>query len=277
MQLNSINIDVAVIHTSIELGTRKRNIAKIKDLLEKLLKHQRYVDIVILPQMVNGVPIYEIEFKKTLKISSETIPGPTTDEMGKLARNYGVNLVVGPLIERRGSRLYRSVVCIGKDGDVKKVIRQVAPNNKFSGYSQVPYMVLGNARIGFLIADDLFYPEISFTFSILNIDIIVIYPSINQDIYRQQQATVVRTIESGSMGLMVGGIFEYKQDVLATVPTIVIDENGEEIERIDMDEKVVAMSVSTKHVDRVNVNARFKIIKELKKMLHSKKFSSQNT
>ncbi|MEM1608889.1 MAG: carbon-nitrogen hydrolase family protein [Ignisphaera sp.] len=252
MQLES-RIDVAAIHTNIELGSRKRNIAKIKDLIERLFEHRKYVDIVILPQMVNGVPIYEIEFKKTLKISGESIPGPTTDEIARLARSYGVNIVVGPLIERRGSRLYRSAVFIGKDGDIKKVIRQVTADNsnKISGYPQLPYMALDKAKIGFLIADDIFYPEISFTFSLLNMDIIVVYPSINQD-------------------LVVGGIFEYKQDVLATVPTVVIDENGEEIEKIDVEEKVVAMSVTAKHVNRADTNTRLKIIKELKKVLHGK-------
>ncbi|MEL9940804.1 MAG: carbon-nitrogen hydrolase family protein [Ignisphaera sp.] len=271
MQLES-RIDVAAIHTNIELGSRKRNIAKIKDLIERLFEHRKYVDIVILPQMVNGVPIYEIEFKKTLKISGESIPGPTTDEIARLARSYGVNIVVGPLIERRGSRLYRSAVFIGKDGDIKKVIRQVTADNsnKISGYPQLPYMALDKAKIGFLIADDIFYPEISFTFSLLNMDIIVVYPSINQDIQKQQQVAFVRAVESGSMGLVVGGIFEYKQDVLATVPTVVIDENGEEIEKIDVEEKVVAMSVTAKHVNRADTNTRLKIIKELKKVLHGK-------
>ncbi|MDK6029065.1 carbon-nitrogen hydrolase family protein [Ignisphaera sp. 4213-co] len=271
MHVNN-SISIAIVHTIIELGSRKKNLSKIKNVLERLMQHQKNVDVVILPQMINGVPIYEINFKKIFKIVSETIPGPTTEDMIKLSNKYNVDLIVGPLVERRGSKLYRSAIYVSKGGSIKEVVRQVTPTDKFNGYAQIPYITMNNAKIGFLIADDIFYPELSFIFSILDVDIIIAFPSIKQDIRKQQQIASLRALEANTMALVIGGIFEYKQDVIATIPTIVFDEYGEEMEKMEVEEKVLILNIHMKSrsVMRKTLNSRLKIINELKKLLRTK-------
>src|SRR5207247_1547172 len=96
---------------------------------------------------------------------AETIPGPSTDYFGALAKKHGLYVVAG-LIERDRHQLFNVAVLIGPDGKVAGKYRKVClPDGEYdkgmspgSDYS-VFHTSLG--RIGMMICYDGFFPEVA--------------------------------------------------------------------------------------------------------------------
>ena len=269
MHINENAVRIAVLHTFVEFNAKKKNMDRISDAIKKVLHYEERVRMIVLPQMINGIAAYEEIAKKGIKISGETIPGPFTDGLINISRMYGADLLAGPILERRGSKLYRSSTFIS-GYEVKRVIRQVMTGGRVSGHKEIPYIDLDNLGIGIYIADDMFYPEIALILSILNPNVTIFFPRIGNDITKQQIIAKARTVESKNVAIMVGGIYMYKQEILAVIPTIVIDEEGDEIERVDkVDERIIVLNVNPKQrSNSIITNERKKLLKTLKKLLH---------
>ena len=56
---------------------------------------------------------------------AETIPGPTTDHLGKLAKNHGI-VIIASLFEKRMPGLYHNTTAvIGTDGNIIGIYRKM--------------------------------------------------------------------------------------------------------------------------------------------------------
>ena len=116
---------------------------------------------------------------------AESIPGPSTEAMGRLARSEGVVLVV-PVFERRASGLYHnSAVIIDSDGEIVGIYRKMhIPDDP--AYYEKFYFTPGDlgfqvfetriGRIGVLICWDQWYPEAARLTALRGADILF-YPS----------------------------------------------------------------------------------------------------
>jgi N-carbamoylputrescine amidase len=99
---------------------------------------------------------------------AETIPGPSTDAFGKLARKYGV-VIIASLFERRAAGLYHNTAAvIGTDGSILGIYRKMhIPDDPL--YYEKFYFTPGDtgfrsfqtpwATIGVLICWDQWFPE----------------------------------------------------------------------------------------------------------------------
>jgi N-carbamoylputrescine amidase len=99
---------------------------------------------------------------------AEPIPGPSTQALGKLARELGV-VVIASLFERRSAGLYHNTVAVlGTDGEVAGIYRKMhIPDDPL--YYEKFYFTPGDlgflnfdtpfGRIGTLICWDQWYPE----------------------------------------------------------------------------------------------------------------------
>lgn len=65
------------------------------------------------------------EFRRYFETAVE-VPGPATDRIASVARQYGVHLVVG-VVERAGGTLYCSVLTFGPDGSLLAARRKLMP------------------------------------------------------------------------------------------------------------------------------------------------------
>lgn len=68
-------------------------------------------DIVCLPETFTGLGLETKEWFK----SAETVPGPTTEALGDVAKRHKM-YVVSPMVERLGGRTYNSAVLIDRTG-----------------------------------------------------------------------------------------------------------------------------------------------------------------
>jgi N-carbamoylputrescine amidase len=99
---------------------------------------------------------------------AESIPGPSTDAFGKLAKELGV-VIVASLFERRGAGVYHNTAAVlGTDGQIAGIYRKMhIPDDPL--YYEKFYFTPGDlgflnfdtpfGRIGVLVCWDQWYPE----------------------------------------------------------------------------------------------------------------------
>lgn len=116
---------------------------------------------------------------------AEAIPGPSTDAIGKVAREAGV-VVVASLFERRAAGLYHNTaVVIGADGELAGLYRKMhIPDDPL--YYEKFYFTPGDlgflnfdtkfARVGVLVCWDQWYPEAARLTALRGADILF-YPT----------------------------------------------------------------------------------------------------
>lgn len=118
------------------------------------------------------------------KSLAETIPGPTTEYFGKLARSLKIVLIL-PLFEKDGKKFYNTACVIDADGKFLGKYRKIhIPNDPL--FYEKYYFERGNkgtsvfktryAKIGVLICYDQWFPEPARTLAIKGAEIIF-YPT----------------------------------------------------------------------------------------------------
>ena len=123
--------------------------------------------VVCLPEMYRTPYFCQSEDHAMFDLA-ETVPGPSSERLGEVAKRLGVAVVV-PIFEKRAPGLYHnSAVTLGEDGAVRDLYRKMhipddpafyekfyfAPGDR--GFRAVD---VGAGRVGTLICWDQWYPE----------------------------------------------------------------------------------------------------------------------
>ncbi|MGH8459194.1 MAG: carbon-nitrogen hydrolase [Nevskiales bacterium] len=123
--------------------------------------------LVLLQELHNSLYFCQHEDPALFDLA-ETIPGPTTDRLGKLAKELGV-VIVASLFEKRSAGLYHNTaVVLEKDGSVAGKYRKMhIPDDP--GYYEKFYFTPGDlgfapvqtsvGKLGVLVCWDQWYPE----------------------------------------------------------------------------------------------------------------------
>lgn len=124
-------------------------------------------ELIVLQELHNGLYFCQTEDTSLFNLA-ETIPGPSTDSYGKLAKELGIVLVLS-LFEKRAPGLYHNTaVVIEKDGTIAGKYRKMhIPDDP--AYYEKFYFTPGDlgfepidtsvGRLGVLICWDQWYPE----------------------------------------------------------------------------------------------------------------------
>jgi predicted amidohydrolase len=189
-----LSIKIATAQIRCKLGDVKANLSKMEKMANAVRK--REVDIVCFPELVTcGYSLFE----KWIDVA-ETIPGPTTTKLGRIANELGLYLIAG-MSERdqASNRIYNSAVLIGPHGDLVGVYRKVhlwdMERKYFTPGDQFPVFNTRIGTIGMAICYDLEFPESSRIMAIKGAQILF-FPSAEMrpfekqvDIYLQSRAS----------------------------------------------------------------------------------------
>lgn len=116
---------------------------------------------------------------------AEPIPGPTTEQLGKLAKELGV-VIVASLFERRGAGLYHNTaVVLDSDGSIAGKYRKMhIPDDP--GYHEKFYFTPGDlgftpiptslGKLGVLVCWDQWYPEAARLMALRGAELLI-YPT----------------------------------------------------------------------------------------------------
>lgn len=157
-------IKIALAQISCKRGDKAENIKKIEREVTKA--KQQGAELVIFPELsLTGYTmrdqIYEL---------AETIPGPSTTVLEKLAKKTGTYIVFGmpELSEKTQATIYNAAVLVGPNGFIGKYRKMYLPTHSVfeekryfrPGYQTAVFETeLG--KIGLIICYDIFFPEVS--------------------------------------------------------------------------------------------------------------------
>lgn len=147
------------------VADRKTNIIRLAEGIADLAK--RGVQLVILQELHNSLYFCQVEDVDNFNLA-ETIPGPSTQLFGDIARRYGV-VIVTSLFEKRAAGLYHNTaVVIERDGTIAGTYRKMhIPDDP--AYYEKFYFTPGDlgfrpidtsvGRLGVQVCWDQWYPE----------------------------------------------------------------------------------------------------------------------
>lgn len=237
--------------------TVERCVARAKELLS--LSHEQGAQLVSFSELFCN-PWFPSRPKADPAPFAETIPGPLTEEFGRLAGDYGMVIVL-PLVERKGSRYYNSAAVIDADGTLAGVYRKVhvpqiplwyekdcfTPGNKGLAVFKTRYLT-----IGVQICWDNFFPEGSRVLGLSGAQLIVAPTAAAMKTHeRWQTAIAANSIANGVFCLRVNRTgSEENQDFYGE--TFATNPDGELIgEPAGMTDSVSLFEIDPAEVQRV--------------------------
>jgi N-carbamoylputrescine amidase len=160
----------------------RSNISKLKKNIETCARQG--AELVVLQELHNGLYFCQTEDPANFDLS-ESIPGASTEEFGKLAKELGIVLVLS-LFEKRAPGLYHNTaVVLEKDGTIAGKYRKMhIPDDP--AYYEKFYFTPGDlgfepiqtsvGKLGVLICWDQWYPEAARLMALAGAEILI-YPT----------------------------------------------------------------------------------------------------
>ena len=158
----------------------EKNIKRLEDSIRQCAD----ADLVVLQELHNDLYFCQTENVALFDLA-ETIPGPTTERFGKLAKELET-VIVASLFEKRGPGIYHNTaVVIEKDGSIAGKYRKMhipddpAYYEKFYftpgdlGFEPIPTSV---GRLGVLVCWDQWFPEAARLMTLKGADLLL-YPT----------------------------------------------------------------------------------------------------
>ena len=158
------------------------NVDKLKANIRKAVSIG--AELVVLQELHNSLYFCQVEDTNVFDLA-ETIPGKSTDEFGKLAKELGIVIVLS-LFEKRAAGLYHNTaVVLEKDGTIAGKYRKMhIPDDP--AYYEKFYFTPGDlgfqpidtslGRLGILVCWDQWYPEAARLMAMAGAEILI-YPT----------------------------------------------------------------------------------------------------
>ena len=230
-------VRIGVIHSSIRLGTKRSNTSRITRYVERLVNERPEVDVVVLPPYPLTGPVVGYYPKDQLRskikefaerINPRDLNRTSVGALAKIAANYNVYIVAGPLLERAGPKVYLTTVALSPSGAVIGKYRKISLTSAereagLSAGKDVEVVSIKGARLGLFSDEDLAMPEIFRMMQQRDVNMIVgtMLPYIS-DYFGMEQVDgvatmklsdlesflVVRSREVGVPIILVGGFVE---------------------------------------------------------------------
>lgn len=160
----------------------KGNISRLTDKIRLLA--QQGAELIVLQELHNGLYFCQTEDVNIFDLG-ETIPGPSTEHFGALAKELNIVLVLS-LFEKRTAGLYHNTaVVIERDGSIAGKYRKMhIPDDP--AYYEKFYFTPGDlgfepiqtsvGRLGVLVCWDQWYPEAARLMALLGAEVLI-YPT----------------------------------------------------------------------------------------------------
>ncbi|MDD4992265.1 MAG: carbon-nitrogen hydrolase [Paludibacter sp.] len=187
---------------------RAENVAKLERNIRSC--SAQGAELIVLQELHNGLYFCQTEDPAVFE-QAETIPGPSTESFGKLAKELAVVIVLS-LFEKRAAGLYHNTaVVIEKDGTIAGKYRKMhIPDDP--AYYEKFYFTPGDlgfepiqtsvGRLGVLVCWDQWYPEAARLMAMAGAELLI-YPtaigweSTDTDDEKQRQTNAWITVQRG--------------------------------------------------------------------------------
>ncbi|MCE4624642.1 MAG: carbon-nitrogen hydrolase family protein [Desulfurococcales archaeon] len=251
-------VSIAVLHSRIRLGAKRANFRSLKRAIVEISEYQksRKIDIVVLPPYPFTGPIIGYypshRTNSHIRSNAERLGGSISPHsvLGSLlwlAANLGIEIVVGPIVERAGPRLYITAFYVDRLGNITGKYRKIAVTLEEKRNGINPGKDVGvftssstGAKIGVFVDEDLAYPEIFRLIQHKGVNIIIgfMLPYVSEKFKLIQDSNnmltmendiirsflTVRSRETGVPIVLVGGVVEsISNNMMAYMDTIPVE------------------------------------------------------
>ena len=194
---------------------QQSNSSDIENNKEKLRKNIEYcahngAELIVLQELHNSLYFCQVEDVANFDLA-ETIPGPSTDFYGELAKKYQIVLVTS-LFEKRATGLYHNTaVVFEKDGSIAGKYRKMhIPDDP--GFYEKFYFTPGDlgfnpiqtsvGKLGVLVCWDQWYPEAARLMALAGAELLIYPTAIGWDMRdseeeRERQKNAWVTVQRG--------------------------------------------------------------------------------
>ena len=181
--------------------------------------------------VVLGEAITMVGHSTPIEDLAEPIPGPSTEALGRLAKQHGLYIVAG-LTEREEHLVYNVAVLIGPDGELIGKYRKACLPREETAKGIMPgdeYPVFDTplGKIGMMICWDVFFPEVARGLANNGAEVIALpiwggHPALAQARAIENQCYIVTSTYTGGDQWMRSGVLDPTGQWLATA-----EEQGE--------------------------------------------------
>lgn len=187
---------------------REENVKRLQQKIRQLA--QDGAELIVMQELHNGLYFCQTEDTAVFD-QAETIPGPSTDSFGLLAKELGVVIVLS-LFEKRAAGLYHNTsVVLEKDGTIAGKYRKMhIPDDP--AYYEKFYFTPGDlgfqpietsvGKLGVLVCWDQWYPEAARLMALAGAELLI-YPtaigweSTDPEVEKQRQLEAWVTVQRG--------------------------------------------------------------------------------
>ncbi len=171
-------LNIAALQTTPVPGSVAATITKVETQTRLILEMRPHVDLIVLPELLLAAPHGFLDPDPDFdERARTTIPGPITDRLAALARELGVWLVPGSLVEDADDTLYNTAIAINPAGEIVARYRKIFPWRPYEaltpGDQFVTFDIPGIGRIGLAICYDGSFPEVARQLAWQGADIII--------------------------------------------------------------------------------------------------------
>jgi predicted amidohydrolase len=151
-------VRLATVHYRPSGKSPRENCEEFAPLLADAARQQ--ADLVVLGETVPYVGV-----NKKPHETAESVPGPTTEYFGRLAKTHGLHIVLS-LYERDEHLVYNTAVLLGADGKLVGKYRKVClphgeVENGIAPGSECPVFDTTFGKVGMMVCYDGFFPEVA--------------------------------------------------------------------------------------------------------------------
>ncbi|WP_022892166.1 carbon-nitrogen hydrolase family protein [Agromyces subbeticus] len=172
-------LSIAAIQTGAVAGDLDATWRRFEAQVRAAVALRPHLDLVVVPELLLAAPgpllVADPDFDER---AATTVPGPLTDRLGELARDLGVWLVPGSLVERGDDdRLHNTAIAISPEGEIVARYRKLFPWQPYEelepGRDFVTFDIPGRGRIGLAICFDGSFPEVARQLAWLGAEVII--------------------------------------------------------------------------------------------------------
>ena len=206
-------VEVALIQMEVAWLDPGSNRSRMLDLIERAAAG-RSLDLVVFPELCNTgyVKGRDKEFAARYVEAAETVPGPTTQALGRAAREHGLHIVagLGHLHPTIPATLYNSAVLIDSGGTIRRVQPKMhipsEENHYFCAGNSMEVVATELGNIGLLVCYDTWFPEASRVLALKGAELVCAVfnaPKFKRHVPRRlEYAAAMRAIENRNFFLL---------------------------------------------------------------------------
>jgi predicted amidohydrolase len=247
MKADSTTIKVAAVQMNCVLADVDANLLKAKTLIDAAV--EQGASLIVLPELFNTA--YRVE-EMDVELA-ETIPGPTTDWMGQVARESKAYLVAS-ILETGPSNgvVYDTAVLVGPEGLVgsyRKTHLWDAENVRFTKGEEFPVFETALGKVGLQICYEVGFPEGARILTLKGADILV-YPSAfgKARYYAWDLATRSRALENGAFVIAANRTGTEKNETIFGGHSRIVDPCGNVLAEASQEDDVVVAEINLQNV-----------------------------